>query len=161
MHLHINTDHEQTKNLSILPFTSHISLLLLLLLLLLGHWIIYVIDCRQNPTTIWKFDPFGERLHQPSQPDRILDQTLKQRYPKCHLLILNERVQYDGCQCGVWCCAFVTKFLSFSELSRPRLFTLFPDYFVNTNNHLEMTSNTERIRDYRKTLQLLLIDKNE
>ena len=126
-----------------------------------GHWIIYVIDCRQNPTTIWKFDPFGERLHQPSQPDRILDQTLKQRYPGCRLLILNERVQYDGCQCGVWCCAFVTKFLSFSELSRPRLFTLIPDYFVNTNNHLEMTSNTERIRDYRKTLQLLLIDKNE
>ena len=66
-----------------------------------------------------------------------------------------------GCQCGVWCCAFVTKFLSFSELSRPRLFTLIPDYFVNTNNNLEMTSNTERIRDYRKTLQLLLIDKNE
>ena len=114
-----------------------------------GHWVLFIVDATRNSLKVWKFDPFGQRGRKP------LDRLFQQRYPHSELIILNLRVQYDGFQCGVWCVAFLRKFLGFLNSQQTTAFTFDPDFFMNTEAKSEQVLNSQRIWDLRRTLSLL------
>ena len=114
-----------------------------------GHWVLFIVDATRKSLKVWKFDPFGQIGF------KSLDRLFQNRYPHSELIILNLRVQYDGCQCGVWCVAFLRKFLGFLNSQQITTFTFAPDFFTNTEDKSEQGLNSQRIWDLRRTLSLL------
>ncbi len=110
------------------------------------HWTTGALDFRNEPTVLWYFDPLRNAMPLPLR-------NLLKLYPKAVLKLVDERVQYDGVHCGVWCIAFLSKLLHFSP---PGVFTMEPDYFTNTKAHISQKSNTDRILALRKTLVSLV-----
>ena len=119
-----------------------------------GHWNLFIVDCRIK-RRIWKFDPLGQSSVTP------LDRAVCSRYPSADFCFLTGRVQYDSSQCGVWCCAFLSKFLGFRKLGDPSLLTMKPEFFVDTLVTKERVLNSRKIWDFRKTLERLLLDAGD
>ena len=57
--------------------------------------------------------------------------------------------------CGVWCVAFLRKFLGFLNSQQITTFTFAPDFFMNTEVKSEQLLNSQRIWDLRRNLSLL------
>ena len=111
-----------------------------------NHWTVYALDCRfDDGHIVWYFDPLG------NSPPHDLWNAIRRRFPRATLRVLKQRVQYDGCHCGIWCIAFVSKMIGIPTTGRVA-FSMAPDYFVNTSALDKQFMNTSRILDFRKTL---------
>jgi hypothetical protein len=110
-----------------------------------GHWIIFIVDYRKKPI-LWFFDSLG------GPPPGQLQQLLEKRFPRATFHRIKQRVQYDGCQCGVWCVALVSRLLGFEDITTPDRFSMEPDYYIDTEAKDERESNNTKIVEFRRTL---------
>ena len=62
------------------------------------HWVLMMMDLRQDERVVLYFDPVGHGIR------RDILCLLSLIYSDLNIQTYRQKVQYDGCQCGVWIC---------------------------------------------------------
>jgi hypothetical protein len=117
-----------------------------------NHWVLMVMDLRQDEQVVLYFDPLGYDI-----PRKILP-SLSLNYPDLVIHTYRQKVQYDGCQCGVWICWFLSLVLERVNKNETCTNFVLTDYsvFVNINirNHdfeKKLKRNEQHILTLRET----------
>ena len=67
-----------------------------------NHWTLLIIDLRPQTQHVYYFDSLGGKI------DTRLQTRLTSVFPTHTLFVLNQQLQFDGFQCGVWVCLFIS-----------------------------------------------------
>ena len=111
-----------------------------------NHWSLLLVDNSQSPWTVLFFDPLGNSI-----PRRGVFDSLRGRVGGIRVRFLRERVQYDGCHCGVWVCWCASRLILFRSSYRDwNKFSLRGyEVGVNTSDPQIMQKNTTFIAKVR------------
>lgn len=113
-----------------------------------NHWTLLIIDLRPLTQHMLYFDSLGGKI------DTRLQNRLTNVFPTHTLFVFNQQLQFDGFQCGVWVCFFISlvyeRLRSGTDLSTIDL----TDHSLHVTNNLtrdQKRHNSDFIADLRST----------